>query len=80
MWLWKRVRHRVIAFADIASIGFYQPDMSEPRRWAVIRPKRSDQVRIVTDGNVLEERVVGLIAAVTGLPKIDTIYAPFVVP
>lgn len=80
VWLWKRVRHRVIAFGDIASIGFYQPDLSEPRRWAVIRLKRSDQVRIVTDGNVLEERVVGLVAAVTGLPKIDTVYAPFIAP
>ena len=63
-----------IAFGDIASIGFYQPDATEPAMLAVIRLKRSDHIPIVSDGSVLEEKTMNFIAAVTGLPRIDTVY------
>ena len=71
---WKRVRHRVIAFDDIASIGFYQPDATEPAKFPVVRLKRTEQIQIVSSGDVLEEKAMNFIAAVTGLPRIDTVY------
>jgi hypothetical protein len=70
---WTRVRERVVAFDDVANIGFYQPDMSEPQRLAVIRVKRGEQMQIVASGKAIEERVMGFIAATTGLAKVDTV-------
>ena len=68
------MRHRVIAFDDIASIGFYQPDATEPETFPVIRLKRSEQIRLVSSGSVLEEKAMNFIAAATGLPRVDTVY------
>ncbi len=47
--------------------------IERPQRFAVIRLKRREQIRIVSYGNVLEEKVMGFIAAVTGLAQVDTV-------
>jgi len=74
---WRRVHHRVIAYGDIESIGFYEPDPTEPGKFAVIRLKQKEQIRIALPGSVLSEKAMNLIAAVTGLPRVDTVYRVF---
>jgi len=61
----------VIAYGDIESIGFYQPDPTEPGKFAVIRLKQKEQIRIASP--VLDEKTMNFIAAVTGLPRVDTV-------
>jgi len=69
-----RVRRRVIAYDDIESIGFCQPDPTEPVKFVVIRLKQKEQIRIASPGSVLDEKAMNLIAAVTSLPRVDTVY------
>jgi hypothetical protein len=63
---------RRIPFAEIASIGFDQPDSTEPNYTAFIRLRTGKTIRITSHLSSLEAEEMESIAAATGLMLCDT--------